>query len=139
MVKQIEVSHQKAHQDARKQIGMVSLTDMVISDIGARLELQKRYCNISPCDAIHLFYYFADTLQWIDNTVVPHFNAVKIKKNLPPTQKACLTIDMWPIHTAKTDDDCFLPWIKEKYPWLATVFIPGGCESCSSQLMLFRS
>jgi hypothetical protein len=49
---------------------------------------------------------------------------VKQEKGLSAHQKACMSVDMWPIHTAKTDDNCFLPWIKAIYPWLAVVFVP---------------
>jgi hypothetical protein len=95
---------------------------------GVLFDLSVQYLNL---------IYF----QWIDNTVAPHFDAVKQQKNLPANQKACLSVDMWPIHTAKTDDSCFLPWAKEEYPWLAVIFVPGGCTSqylyfCSSELNL---
>ncbi|KIM91807.1 hypothetical protein PILCRDRAFT_914 [Piloderma croceum F 1598] len=49
----------------------------------------------------------ATTKECINNTVVPHFNTVKERKNLSATQKAILTVDLWPIHTAKTDTNCF--------------------------------
>jgi hypothetical protein len=61
---------------------------------------------------------------------VPHLSTVKQVKGLPAHQKTCMhmSVDMWPIHTAKMDDNRSLPWIKAIYPWLAVVFVPGGCE-----------
>jgi hypothetical protein len=103
---------------------MVSLTGMVINGTGALWKLQKRYASRK----IPSLHETNRRNQWINNTVVPHFNTVKERKNLSATQKAILTVDLWPIHTAKTDTNCFLPWMKATYPWIATIFIPGGCE-----------
>jgi hypothetical protein len=103
---------------------MVSLTGMAINGTGALWQRQKRYASRK----IPSLHETNRRNQWINNTVVPTFNTVKERKNLSATQKAILTVDLWPIHTAKTDTNCFLPWMKATYPWIATIFIPGGCE-----------
>lgn len=67
-------------------------------------------------------------VQWVGTTLIPYLDRVRAEENLAPDSPAILFIDAWPIHTAKSKPDCFLPWILSTHPEIKIVFVPAGCR-----------
>ncbi|KAG9086375.1 hypothetical protein FRC06_003131 [Ceratobasidium sp. 370] len=63
--------------------------------------------------------------EWVIEDVVVFANKEHRRLGLPPTQKIILIIDCWSVHRGAP----FRNWMKEKFPWIILLFIPGGCTS----------
>ncbi|KAL1936970.1 hypothetical protein VTO73DRAFT_2825 [Trametes versicolor] len=63
------------------------------------------------------------TKAWITEILLPYFK----RKGMEETDHALLLIDVWPVHIAKGSLDDFLPWMKQNYPRIIILFVPGGC------------
>jgi hypothetical protein len=65
--------------------------------------------------------------KYIIGVINPYVKSVIKASNgqLPVDQKAVLLIDCWYVHKSEE----FLSWMKEKYPHLIILFMPGGTTS----------
>lgn len=66
--------------------------------------------------------------KWVQNTLIKHFDKVRAEENLPPDSPGILYIDAWPVHTAKSSPECFIPWMTRNHPNIKLIFVPAGCE-----------
>jgi hypothetical protein len=60
---------------------------------------------------------------WVSYILVPYFLSQRALHNLPNNQRCILQIDCWSVHRSVR----FLGWMKENYPWIIVLFVPGGC------------
>jgi hypothetical protein len=60
--------------------------------------------------------------EFVTDILVPHFERVKARLRLPPSQKALYQLDVWVGHRSKE----FRDWLAATYPWIILDFIPGG-------------
>ncbi|KAF8599985.1 hypothetical protein BDV93DRAFT_448469 [Ceratobasidium sp. AG-I] len=67
------------------------------------------------------------TKLWVQSTLVKYLDRVRQEEKLPVDSPAILYIDAWPVHTAKSGPDCFIPWMARTYPKIKLVFVPAGC------------
>jgi hypothetical protein len=65
--------------------------------------------------------------KYIIGVIDPYVKSVIKASNgqLPVDQKAVLLIDCWSVHKSEE----FLSWMKEEYPHLIILFVPGGTTS----------
>lgn len=65
--------------------------------------------------------------KYIIGVIDPYVRSVIKASNgqLPVDQKAVLLIDCWSVHKSEE----FLSWMKEEYPHLIILFVPGGTTS----------
>ncbi|KAF8600646.1 hypothetical protein BDV93DRAFT_447000 [Ceratobasidium sp. AG-I] len=71
------------------------------------------------------------TKKWVKEHLVPFLVRVRTEEGLPSDSPAILYIDAWSVHTAKSDSNCFIPWMKQHYPEIKLIFVPAGCEYIS--------
>lgn len=48
--------------------------------------------------------------------------------NLSSDSPGILHIDAWPVHTATSDPNCFIPWMTKIDHWITFILIPAGRE-----------
>jgi hypothetical protein len=77
----------------------------------------------------HLNAVSRATERWVEEILDPYVERQKKKLKLPESQKSLLLLDAWKIHTAKSHEDDFIPWMKRTHPNIILLFIPGGCKS----------
>jgi hypothetical protein len=59
---------------------------------------------------------------FVNTILAPHFNRVKQKLGLPPSQCSLWLIDCWSVHRSKE----FLAWITLHHNTIIVLFIPAG-------------
>jgi len=74
--------------------------------------------------------------QWVEEILDPYLERQKQKLKLPEAQKSLLLLDAWKIHTAKSHEDDFIPWMKRAHPNIILLFIPSGCRFLISTVWL---
>lgn len=65
----------------------------------------------------------ASMQNFVTTILAPHFEMVKVKLNLPPTQCSLWLIDCWSVHRSKE----FLTWMAATHHTIIILFVPAGC------------
>ncbi|CUA68415.1 ATP-binding cassette sub-family A member 6 [Homo sapiens] [Rhizoctonia solani] len=60
---------------------------------------------------------------WVVRVLVPYFLLQRAQHKLPENQRCILQIDCWAVHRSAR----FRDWMKQNYPWIILLYVPGGC------------
>ena len=123
-VQPMKASPHGQHHDGKRLMTLVSNMPMATNVTGARGKRPRRYCVIAQKNSI------SQTVgQWVKEILDPYLEKQKRKLKLSESQKSLLLLDAWRVHTAKSHEDDFIPWMKRTHPNIILLFIPGGCRS----------
>ncbi|KAG8707251.1 hypothetical protein FRC09_001934 [Ceratobasidium sp. 395] len=66
---------------------------------------------------------FETMCSWVTKVLAPYFEAQKAKHGLSADQQCIVQLDCWSVHRSAQ----FRNWMKEHYPWILLMYVPGGC------------
>ncbi|KAG8726118.1 hypothetical protein FRC12_023690 [Ceratobasidium sp. 428] len=66
---------------------------------------------------------FETMCNWVTKVLAPYFEAQKAKHGLSADQRCMIQLDCWSVHRSAQ----FRDWMKEHYPWILLMYVPGGC------------
>ncbi|CAN5969388.1 unnamed protein product [Sphagnum jensenii] len=100
--------------------GAVATTAGVVFDNGTTFSVSRQWCRKFASQEMGWSYRKATTTA---QNLPKDWSVIKASNGqLPVDQKAVLLIDCWSVHKSEE----FLLWMKEEYPHLIILFVPGG-------------